>query len=121
MIDPDHLQDLFSSVGPVTVRKMFGGQGIYCPAGIFALVINQDEICLKGDAVCAPEYEALGMARWAYVTEKTGKTAHMPYWHIPEDALDDPDLMAQLARKAVSAALRAQAGEKPKRRKSKSI
>jgi TfoX/Sxy family transcriptional regulator of competence genes len=29
MMDPDHLRDLFSSFRPVTVRRMFGGAGIF--------------------------------------------------------------------------------------------
>ena len=37
---------------------------------------------------------------------EVGKAVEMPYWSIPEDAFDDPDLMAHWVRLAYEAALR---------------
>ena len=116
MHDPGFLQDIFPEAGHVTVRKMFGGQGIYCTSGIFAVVIEDDAICVKGDAVSLADYESLGMQRWGYTNPKTGKVTLMPYWRLPDEALDDPDLMARLTRLAVGAAQRSQLATKSKKR-----
>lgn len=98
------IEEMFSALGPVSIRRMFGGKGIYHQGRIIALEFR-DEILLKADAVSAPEFEAAGARRWAY-EGKTGKPVYMPYWSIPEDAFDDPEAMAHWVRLAYEAALR---------------
>ncbi|HWK15438.1 MAG TPA: TfoX/Sxy family protein [Rhizobiaceae bacterium] len=104
-MDQDYLRDLFAGIGPISLRRMFGGYGIYQDGTIFAVVLR-DQLLLKGDAEVADEYEAAGMVRWQYVGKRHGKPVAMPYWTAPESALDDPDEMTDLARKALSAARR---------------
>jgi DNA transformation protein len=58
-------------------------------------------------------FEAAGAIRWAY-EGKTGKPVNMPYWSIPADAFDDPDIMAKWVKLAHAAALRS---AKPSKRK----
>ncbi len=101
----DDIEEMFQALGPVTVRRMFGGKGIYHMGRIVAVEVR-DEMLLKADALSAPAFEAAGARRWAYAG-KTGKAVNMPYWSIPEDALDDPDIMARWVRLAYEAALRA--------------
>ena len=98
------IEEMFSALGPVSIRRMFGGKGIYHQGRIIALEFR-DEMLLKADAVSAPEFEAAGARRWAY-EGKTGKPVYMPYWSIPEDAFDDPEAMAHWVRLAYEAALR---------------
>jgi DNA transformation protein len=98
------IEDMFSALEPVTIRRMFGGKGVYHQGRIIALDFR-DEILLKADAVSAPAFEAAGARRWAY-EGKTGKPVFMPYWSIPEEAFDDPDVMAHWVRLAFEAALR---------------
>ncbi|SFF03615.1 DNA transformation protein [Aureimonas phyllosphaerae] len=83
---------------------MFGGKGIYADGRIFALVLN-DELFLKTDAQTASRFEAAGSRRWTYQREGAAPVA-MPYHSVPEEALDDPDLMADWARLAMEAAVR---------------
>jgi DNA transformation protein and related proteins len=99
------IEEMFSALGPVTIKRMFGGKGIYHMGRIVAIELR-DEMMLKVDAVTAPEFEVAGARRWAY-EGKTGKAVNMPYWSIPEDAYDDPDVMAHWVRLAYEAALRA--------------
>lgn len=105
-MDEDYLRDLFAGTGPITIRSMFGGQGIYCAHGIFA-VIAFDRLYVKGDAESSPVYEAAGMARWGYENPKTGKVSPMPYWQVPDEALDDAEAMRPWAELAIETALRA--------------
>ena len=101
----DEIDEMFASLGPVTVKKMFGGKGVYRHGLILACEF-EGEILLKADAVSAPQFEAAGARRWSY-EGKSGKAVAMPYWSIPEDAFDNPDLMAGWVRLAYEAALRA--------------
>ena len=104
-MDQEAIADLFAGLGPVSIRRMFGGKGIYFDGVIFALELR-GELMLKGDAVIAPEYESAGAKQWTYVHSRHGKTVSMPYWTVPDSALDDPDEMAMWARKAYEAGVR---------------
>ena len=105
-MDKLDIEELFSALGQVTIRRMFGGKGIYHQGKIVAVEFR-DEMLLKADAVSAPAFEAAGARRWAY-EGKTGKPVYMPYWSIPEDAFDDPEVMAHWVRLAYDAALRSE-------------
>jgi DNA transformation protein and related proteins len=106
-MDTIEIEEMFSALGPVTIKRMFGGKGVY-HKGLIVAVEVRDEMLLKADAVSAPEFEAAGARRWFYEGKK-GKPVNMPYWSIPEDAFDDPDIMARWVRLAYEAALRAPA------------
>ena len=106
-MDPIEIEEMFCGLGEVTIRRMFGGKGVY-HQGLIIAVELRGEMMLKGDAVSASELEAAGAVRWTY-EGKGGKTVQMPYWSVPPDAYDDPDTMAHWTRLAFKAALRAPA------------
>ncbi|MDP3659082.1 TfoX/Sxy family protein [Phenylobacterium sp.] len=106
-MDRIDIEELFAGLGPVEIRRMFGGKGVYHRGLIVAIELRGDML-LKADEVSAPAFEAAGARRWAYEGRK-GKAVQMPYWSIPEDAFDDPDQMAGWVRLAYEAALRAPA------------
>lgn len=103
-MDNDAILDMFDSLGEVTIKRMFGGKGIYHQGRILALEF-QGDILLKADAVSAPEFAEAGAVQWTY--DGKGKSVAMPYWSIPDEALDDPDRLAQWVGLAWQAALRA--------------
>jgi hypothetical protein len=47
-------------------------------------------VYLKGKGDVRGELEAAGRVQWVE-TMKSRKVSHMPYWTLPDDALDDPD------------------------------
>jgi DNA transformation protein len=89
-MDDELIADIFSGLGPVTTRRMFSG----------------GELMLKADAISAPEFAEAGARQFTYPHRRSGKTVEMPYWTVPESALDDSDEMARWTRKAYEAALR---------------
>ncbi|MBC2886792.1 TfoX/Sxy family protein [Ochrobactrum sp. CM-21-5] len=105
-MDDETLRDLLGSLGPVSIRRMFGGKGIYHQGVIFALVVR-DELLFKADNESIPQFIAAGSTQWTYTGRKGGKLVAMPYWHVPDEAFDDPDIMADWVRVAFAAALRA--------------
>lgn len=93
--------ELFSGLGHLTTRRMMGGLCVYCDGTIFALLRSDGQILLKGTGDLIPALEAAGATRWTY-TREGRKTAAMPYWTLPEDALDDPELARDWARRALA-------------------
>ena len=112
-MDPDYLRDLFASFPPVTVRRMFGGAGLYADGVMFALVAD-GAIFLKADEANTPDFEREGLPPFQYQT-KNGRRAVMSYWRMPERLYDDPDELAQWAARALAAAQRQKRG--PARRR----
>lgn len=113
-MDTVEIEDVFSALGPVSIRRMFSGKGIYHQGVIIALDLF-DELMLKADAQSAPLFAAAGARQWVYQREGRNPVA-MPYWTVPDDAYDDPDEMAKWVRLAYEAGLRAQRSE-PKKNK----
>ncbi|KPF44102.1 TfoX/Sxy family protein [Rhizobium sp. AAP43] len=103
-MDSAAIEDMFFSLQPISIRRMFGGKGIYRDGIIFAIEFEGD-ILLKADSETAPLFAAAGSTQWGY-EGKTGKTVMMPYWSLPEDALDDPEEMQRWARLAFEAGAR---------------
>jgi DNA transformation protein len=106
-MDSEAIEEMFEALGPVIIKRMFGGKGIYRLGRIVAVEFK-GEILLKADAVSAPQFAEAGARQWTYEGKK-GQPVKMPYWSIPEDAFDEPDLMARWVRLAYEAALRAEA------------
>jgi DNA transformation protein len=104
-VDDDALCDIFSGLGPVTITRMFGGKGIYHQGVIFAVVLR-GEVMLKADAEAAPHFAAAGCKQWTYIGRRHGKSVAMPYWSVPDGALDDPDEMTPWAKMAYEAGVR---------------
>ncbi|AXV17297.1 competence protein TfoX [Neorhizobium sp. SOG26] len=103
-MDNAAIEEMFEGLGPVSIRRMFGGKGIY-HQGLIVGVDLHDEILLKADAVSGPEFAAAGARQWVYQNKK-GTPVPMPYWTIPDEALDDPDEMRKWVRLAFEAAVR---------------
>ena len=117
-MDPDTIQELFAGFGAVSVRRMFGGAGLYADGVMFGL-LSDGQIFLKADAATIPAFEREGCAPFAYGT-KTGKRAVMSFWRLPDRLYDDPDELAQWARTALSVAHKS-AAAKPKKPAKKKV
>ena len=103
-VDNDLIRDMFDSLGEITIKRMFGGKGIYHQGVILALEVD-GEVLLKADAETAPAFADAGSSQWTY--EGKGKPVAMPYWSIPDAALDDPEEMAKWVALSWETALRA--------------
>jgi DNA transformation protein len=95
-----HALDLFADLGDLSTRKMFGGLAIYHRGTIFALVMSDGRMLIKGAGKMQARLDAMGLTRWTYARPGKSPTA-MPYWALPDTALDDPDEATDLARAAL--------------------
>jgi len=107
----DFLEDQLCGLGPITIRRMFGGAGVYCDGTMFALIAD-DTLYFKADDGNCADFEAEGLEPFSYQTTK-GRNTIMSYWRVPERLFDDPDEMLKWAEKAFAAAKRS---GKPRRK-----
>ena len=94
------LDQLGRVVPAVRARRMFGGVGIYSADRFFALIAD-DTLYFKVDASTRPEFEARGMEPFRPFGDARGS---MQYYQVPEDVLEDPDLLRPWAEKALNIA-----------------
>jgi DNA transformation protein len=109
--DPRRFDDLFAPFGPVAVRPLFGGEGLYVDGVIIGLVMD-DRIFLKTDDATRPAYLAEGCKPFGFM--KGGKRVDTVYFAIPERLYDEPEEFAAWARQAHAIA---RASPKKKKRK----
>ena len=107
----EHLKDLLPPLGPIVVKRMFGGAGIYCD-GVFFAIVDTETLYFKTDEKSRAAYEAENMGPFTYMT-KDGPSRLPNYYRVPERLLDEPDDMREWAERAISVA-RANAAAKKK-------
>ena len=89
----DLVKDLLADFGPVTIRNMFGGAGIYAGGVMFA-ILDDDVLYLKTDETSARVFREEGIEPFTYVMESKGPVA-MSYFEVPPRLLEAPaDLVA---------------------------
>ncbi len=107
-MDPEFIRELFAPFGPVTVKRMFGGAGIWSEGLMFGLVFD-GAIFLKVDESSIPDFEREGSQAFVYTRAKSkGRVgrASLSYWRLPERLYDDPDELAVWAARALAIAER---------------
>ncbi len=102
-MDAEGLKDLFAPFGSVTVKRMFGGHGIYADALCFAIA-SRGEVYVKVDRDTEAEFVAAGSGPFVY--EAKGRAATMSYWRLVASAYDDEDELKRWARMGWAAAQR---------------
>jgi DNA transformation protein len=102
--DPEYLTELFAGFGPVAVRRMFSGAGIFAEGLMIALVVD-GVVFLKADDETIPRFEGEGLSPFSYKT-KDGRRTIMSYWRMPERLYDDADELAVWARQSMAVAQR---------------
>jgi len=113
-MDAEDLKALFAPFGPVSVKRMFGGSGVYAEGLCFAIE-SKGEVFLKTDEVSRPDFSAAGSTPFIYVAK--GKPRPTSYRRLPAIAHEEPDELRRWANMGLKAARRvADAKAKPKRK-----
>ena len=103
-MDAAGIIELFEPVARVTIRRMFGGHGIYVERSIVAIEA-EGTIWIKIDAITLPIFEQHGLKPFTY--SKNGKAYTMSYRALPDSAYDEPEELRAWLRLAQEAAKRA--------------
>ncbi|HET7408555.1 MAG TPA: TfoX/Sxy family protein [Paracoccaceae bacterium] len=103
----ENARDLFAGLGPVEVRRMFGGAGVWFGDACFALLVD-GSIWMRADEALGRDFASAGSEQWVYEGRRRAAVT-MPYWRLPDSALDDADEAAAWARRSLVPAERAAA------------
>lgn len=94
----DFLEEHLAPLGPVRLKRMFGGYGIFLDGLMFGLVMDGG-VYFKTDAQTRSAFEDEGQGPFTY--EKQGGVATLVnYWHVPDRLFDEPDELVEWARRA---------------------
>lgn len=111
----DFLKDLFAPLGPVEIKRMFGGAGVFY-SGVMIALAADEELFLKADSVSEPAFIEAGRDAFVFETSN-GRRAVMSFRAMPESCFDDPDELEYWGRMAIEAAFREDAKKPPSKRK----
>jgi DNA transformation protein len=103
-MDGEAIVELFAEFGPVSVRRMFGGAGVFVD-GLMIGLVSDGVIYLKADSETIPGFESEGLRPFSYST-RNGAHTLTSYWRMPERLYDDAEELARWARAAHAVALR---------------
>ena len=95
---------MFAAFGPVAVRRMFGGAGIFAD-GLMIGILDEGVVYLKADEITRPDFEREGLGPFTYAT-RHGERALASYWRMPERLYDEPDELVRWAAAALACARR---------------
>src|SRR6185437_16859129 len=98
-----YLRDQLRRWGPVEIRRMFGGHGIFRGRVMFAL-IHDETLFLRSDDANRAAFAAVGMGPFRY--RRRGKLVALAYHQAPPEAVEDSDVLGEWADLAFAAALR---------------
>ncbi|MGZ9410348.1 MAG: TfoX/Sxy family protein [Methylocystis sp.] len=103
-MDRARIEELFAPFAAVSVKRMFGGHGVYAD-GLFFAIEAGGEIYLKTDRHSAARFQEAGSRPFVY--QGKDRPITVSYWSLPDQALEDADELVRWAKFAVEAARRA--------------
>jgi DNA transformation protein and related proteins len=103
-----------SALGSVRSRRMFGGIGLYCDDVFFGL-IDDDIVYFKVDDSNRDDYTSRGCEAFRPLADDPDAVS-MSYFRVPEDVLEDSDVLKGWARKSVVIAAASAARKAAKKR-----
>jgi DNA transformation protein len=102
-MEAEELKSLFAPFGRVSVKRMFGGAGVYANGLCFAIE-SKGEVFLKTDEVSRADFSAEGATPFVYMAK--GKSRPTSYWRLPAIAHEEPDELRRWANRGLEAARR---------------
>lgn len=97
------LEEMLAPLGPVAIKRMFGGYGLFLDGLMFGL-ISDDQLYFKTSETGRSTFEAEGLGPFTYM-KKGGPAVLTSYWQAPERLFDEPDELVAWARTAHRAAI----------------
>jgi DNA transformation protein len=108
----EFIADQLERLGPIKMRRMFGGMGLYIDDMMFGVIFGE-ELYFKVDDSNRADYEAEEMDPFTYEMSN-GKTGSISYYQVPERLYDDADELIDWARKSVEVMRRVHAEKRAK-------
>jgi DNA transformation protein len=100
-VDAEFIRDLFQPLGLVTVRRMFGGAGLFADGVMFGLV-SDGQIYLKVDAATVTCFERECCGPFEYSTKNGNSRPELPKRRSISCAYDAPVIIWSRAHNAIT-------------------
>jgi DNA transformation protein and related proteins len=94
----EYVLDQLARFGDVSARRMFGGAGLYLDGAMFGLVAA-DAAYLKADDSNRQDFLDAGSGPFKPYPDKP---TTMSYFEIPADVLENPEELANWARRSLA-------------------
>jgi DNA transformation protein and related proteins len=101
--DPHRFDDLFAVFGAVTLRRFFGGEGIYAGEIMIGMIFGET-IYFKTSEQTRKAFVAERTKPFSFLKRSTGETVVTTWYAVPERLYDEPEELAVWARDALEAA-----------------
>ena len=95
------VRDQLHALAGLSVRRMFGGYGLYAGERFFGIV-HDGRIYFKTDDIARAAYQARGMRPF----QPNARQTLANYYELPPDVLEDAGQLLEWARRAVMTANR---------------
>lgn len=100
--DPHRFDDLFCEFGTISLRRFFGGEGIYAGSVMIGMVFG-DTIYFKTDDKTIKSFRREGSLPFTFKNRGT-EVIETTWFSLPERLYDDPEELAHWARDALKIA-----------------
>src|SRR5215475_7768001 len=111
--DPDRFDDLFAPFGKISVRPMFGSEGLFRDGLMFGIVY-EEKLYFKTSEESRQAFIAEGTGPLFYKF-KTAEGVLTSYYELPDRLYDELDELAQWARAAFAVAQRSPTAKKKRK------
>jgi DNA transformation protein len=108
----EFVEELFEPLGDTTIRRMFGGHGVFRDGLMFG-ILSDDTLYLRVDEITQSRFEAEHSEPFTY--DAKGRPMKLPYWRVPDWLFDETDAFLEWAQQSFAAARRAKEAKAPKR------
>ena len=107
--------DLFEFFGPVHIRRMFGGQGLFAGEVMIGIVSADDCVFLKTDEASRVAYVAEGAKPYLFKSKRARGAIATTYFEVPDRLYDEPEAFADWVRQAYAVAERSESVQRKRR------
>jgi len=98
----DFVSEKLADIEELTIKKMFGGAGLFSGGKMFAL-IYEDVLYFKVDSSNKGDYIEKSSSQFSPPFGK--RRMNMPYYEVPADIFDNEDKIIEWAERSVEIAL----------------
>jgi DNA transformation protein len=120
MPDPHRFDDLFSEFGPITVKRFFGGEGIYAGEIMIGAVFD-DILYFTTDPETRKAFLAEKCKPFTFEKRSKGEMVETHWYAMPDRLYDDPEELARWARIALSVAANSNTTKKKQAKRAKAL
>ena len=109
-----YLNELLDNFGNVSIKRMFGGHGVFRDGLMFGIV-DDNVLFFKVDENNRSRFEENKLPQFTYI--KQGKALKMSYYQAPEEVFDNEEEIIDWATGAFEAALKNAQNKNSKKKK----